>query len=61
MKIEEAIQTAIQYENRVVKVYDEAVRASRDETGRKVFGTLAKEERMHVSYLEARLAEWKAG
>jgi len=60
MKIEEAIQTAIQYERRVVQVYEEAVRSSRDETGRKVFGTLAKEEQMHIAYLEARLAEWKA-
>jgi len=60
MTIAEAIQTAIQYENKVVQVYEEAARASLDETGRKVFGALVKEERQHVAYLEARLAEWRS-
>jgi len=60
MTIAEAIQTAIQYENKVVQVYEEAARTSLDETGRKVFGALVKEERQHVAYLEARLAEWRS-
>jgi len=60
MTIEEAIKTAIQYEKRVVQVYEEAVRASEDETGRKIYAVLAKEERQHVDYLESRLTEWKA-
>jgi len=60
MTIEEAIKTAIQYEKKVVQVYEEAVRASEDETGRKIFSVLAKEERQHVDYLESRLTEWKA-
>ena len=60
MTIEEAIKTAIQYEKRVVQVYEEAVRASEDETGKKIYAVLAKEERQHVDYLESRLAEWKA-
>jgi rubrerythrin len=60
MNIEEAIKTAIQYEKRVVQVYEEAVRASEDETGKKIFSVLAKEERQHVDYLESRLTEWKA-
>jgi len=60
MTIEEAIKTAIQYEKRVVQVYEEAVRASEDETGKKIYAVLAKEERQHVDYLESRLTEWKA-
>jgi rubrerythrin len=60
MTIEEAIKTAIQYEKKVVQVYEEAVRASEDETGKKIYAVLAKEERQHVDYLESRLTEWKA-
>ena len=60
MTIEEAIKTAIQYEKKVVQVYEEAVRASEDETGKKIYAVLAKEERQHVDYLDSRLTEWKA-
>jgi len=59
MDIAEAIKTAIQYEKRVVQVYEDAVRQSTDETGKKIFGALAKEEVEHVVYLNARLEEWK--
>jgi rubrerythrin len=58
MNVEEAIQTAIQYEKRVVQVYEEAARASQDPAGRKIFGALVKEEQQHVAYLESRLGEW---
>lgn len=60
MNVEEAIQTAIQYEKRVVQVYEEAARASQDPAGRKIFGALVKEEQQHVAYLESRLGEWKS-
>jgi len=60
MEIEEAIKTAIDYEKRVVRVYDEAARSSLDPAGRKIFGALAKEEEEHVTYLVARLNEWKS-
>jgi rubrerythrin len=60
VKIEEAIQTAIQFEKRVVQVYQEAAGASLDPTGRKVFGALVKEEEQHVAYLLSRLEEWKS-
>jgi rubrerythrin len=59
MTIEEAIKTAIQYEKRVVQVYEEASRASEDETGKKIFAALVKEEQQHVTYLVNRLNEWK--
>jgi rubrerythrin len=59
MNIEEAIQTAIQYEKRVVQVYEEAARGSLDPAGRKIFGALVKEEEQHVAYLKIKLEEWK--
>jgi len=59
MTIDEAIKTALDYENRVVGVYEEAAKASRDPVGRRVFGTLVDEEKKHVEYLEARLKEWR--
>ncbi len=59
MTIEEAIKTALQYENRVVGVYEEAARASEDPIGKRIFKTLVKEEQSHVQYLKDRMAEWK--
>lgn len=60
MTIEEAIKTAIQYEKRVVQVYEEAARSSEDEVGKKIFSAFIKEEEQHVVYLVDRLNEWKA-
>ena len=60
MTIEEAIKTAIQYEKRVVQVYEEAARTSRDDIGKKIFAAFVKEEEEHVVYLANRLNEWKA-
>jgi rubrerythrin len=59
MNVEEAIKTALQYENRVVGVYVEAMRESKDPTGKKVFETLAREEKQHVLYLDEKMAELK--
>jgi rubrerythrin len=59
MTIEEAIKTAIQYEKKVVQVYEEAARTSRDEIGRKIYAAFVKEEEEHVVYLASRLNEWK--
>ncbi|HSA95417.1 MAG TPA: hypothetical protein VLJ16_05165, partial [Acidobacteriota bacterium] len=58
--VEEAIATAIQYEKRVVQVYEEAARTSRDEVGRKIYAAFVKEEEQHVAYLVNRLNEWQA-
>jgi rubrerythrin len=59
MTVEEAIQTAIQYENEVRDVYTSALEKVSDPTGRRVCQVLADEEQHHVDYLEARLAEWR--
>jgi rubrerythrin len=59
MTIEEAIQTAIEFENQVRDVYKDAVQKADDPTAKRVFGVLADEEQRHVDYLEARLKEWQ--
>ncbi len=57
--VEEAITMALAYETRVRDTYKNAVDQSGDETARRVFGLLAKEEQGHIDYLESRLAEWR--
>jgi rubrerythrin len=59
MTIEEAIKTALVYENKVHTSYVDAARRAKNETARKVFRTLAQEEMGHVNYLESRLGEWQ--
>jgi rubrerythrin len=59
MTIEEAIKTALIYETKVRDVYNNAVTDTIDETGKRVFGLLAKEEQYHLDFLNKRLSEWK--
>jgi len=59
MEIEVAIKTALQYENKVVGVYQDAAKSTLDAAGKRMFETLVREEQGHVKYLEAKLAEWK--
>ena len=59
MNIEEAIKTAIEFENKVRDVYQEAENQATDSTGKHVLGALAKEEQDHLDYLESRLKEWQ--
>ncbi len=59
MTIEEAIKTALSYERKVHAAYADAVRKAKDETAKKVFEVMAKEELGHIAYLESRLTEWQ--
>jgi rubrerythrin len=59
MDIEGAMTTALQFENRVVSVYQEAAAATADPAGKRVFETLVREEKRHVAYLEYKLEELK--
>jgi rubrerythrin len=61
MTIEEAIRTAIEFENKVHQTYVRATKRAQDATARKVFSTLGTEEEGHVAYLQSRLAEWQKG
>jgi rubrerythrin len=57
--LDEAIKTAIEFEKKVLEVYQGAGENTVDLVGRRVFSTLAKEEAGHVAYLESRLTEWQ--
>ncbi len=57
MRLEEAIQAALQYEGRVIAVYVDAMRRSGDPVGRKVFKTLHEDEAGHARYLAEKLEE----
>jgi len=59
MRLDEAIQTAIEYEKKVLKVYKDAGAKLADAVGQRVFQQLAKEEAGHVAYLQSRLGEWQ--
>jgi rubrerythrin len=59
MEVEKAIITAIDYEMKVRDVYASAVANSKNETAKRLFKQLAKEEQGHIDYLESRLTEWK--
>jgi rubrerythrin len=59
MTLEDAITTALEYENRVRDVYRDSVARISDETGRRIIEVLADDEQRHVDYLNAKLEEWK--
>jgi len=56
--IEEAIRMSVIYETKVRAAYADAAENSRDETGRRVFAVLEREEEGHIEYLNNRLEEW---
>jgi rubrerythrin len=60
MTLEEAIQTAIEYETKVRDVYKAALGKSADSVGKRVIQVLADEEQGHVTYLQHILEEWKS-
>jgi len=57
--VEEAINTSIQYENKVRDVYVDAVNRSEHPDGKKLFQLMADEEQHHVDYLDAKLDQWR--
>lgn len=56
--LDEAIKTAIEFEKKVYKTYEDAMGKIQDPVGKKVFKQLSLEEAQHVSYLQHRLNEW---
>ena len=58
-RLDEAIKTALEFERKVLMVYQDAGKNAVDPVGRNVFSQLAKEEAGHVAYLESRLTEWQ--
>jgi rubrerythrin len=60
MKLDEAIKVALEYEAGVHKVYLDAMNQTTDETAKRIFSVLCREEAEHLTYLEERLSEWQA-
>lgn len=58
MTVEQAIKTAIEYENRVRDHYAKAVDRAEHTVGKSLFRLMAEEEQHHVDYLEHKLDEW---
>jgi len=59
MKLETAITSALEFENRIRDLYIEAVARTDDPAGKKIFQALADDEQRHVDYLDSRLDEWQ--
>jgi rubrerythrin len=59
LKLEEAIQTALAYENRIRDIYLECAAETEDPNGKKIFQQLADDEQRHVAYLENKLQQWR--
>lgn len=60
LTLDGAIRTALEYETRVRDLYEEAAAKATEDTGRRIFGTLAREEQGHLDYLNSRYEEWQA-
>ncbi len=56
--LDEAIQTAMEFEKKVYQTYANAMDKIDDPVGKRVFKQLSLEEAQHVSYLQHRLDEW---
>ncbi len=61
MNVEQAINTAIEYELRVRDVYVEALDEAEDEVAARIFKLLADEEHGHVVFLKGQLNQWVTG
>jgi rubrerythrin len=59
MTIEEAIKTAIELEAEVRDVYRNAMKATVDPAGKRIFRVMAGEEQSHLDYLKGKLRQWK--
>ncbi len=60
MNLEQAIMTALQYENKLVDIYLQGVQDTNDPKGKKIYQALADDEQNHVSYLKVKLQQLKA-
>lgn len=59
MKIEEAINAAISYEEKIRDLYTAALENIRDQVGRNLLQALKDDEQHHVDYLKSRLDLWQ--
>lgn len=57
--LDEAIQTAMEFEKKVYQSYADAMDKIEDPVGKRIFKQLSLEEAQHVEYLQHRLDEWQ--
>lgn len=60
MDLEEAIKTALDFENSASDVYHDLADKFESPVARKIFKALGEEEEGHVAYLNAKLEEWRS-
>jgi rubrerythrin len=59
MNLEQAIQTALEYEQKIRDLYSDMVEQSTDAAGKRIFTSLRDDEENHVAYLKSRLQQWR--
>ena len=59
MNLEQAIQTALEYETQIHELDKEAADKVRDPSGRRTLQLLRDDELSHIQYLEHQLETWK--
>lgn len=59
MKLDDAIRAALEYETGIHRIYQEAMEKTTDDTAKRVYQVLCREEQEHLNYLRDRLAEWR--
>jgi rubrerythrin len=59
MKLDNAIEIALEYEAGVHKVYLDAMNKTSDQAAKHIFKVLCDEEMGHLAYLRDRLDEWQ--
>jgi rubrerythrin len=59
ISLEEALKTAIVFEEGIYGTYIDAQRKTNDPAAKKTLAVMAEEEKGHVNYLKDRLAEWR--
>jgi rubrerythrin len=59
MKLQNAIETALEFEAGVQKIYFEAMNKTENKHAKRIFKMLSEEELGHLAYLQDRLKEWQ--
>jgi rubrerythrin len=59
MNIEQALLKAIEFENGVYAIYEEAVNTATNPIAIKIYRLMQEEEEQHIAYLEKKLETWR--
>ena len=59
MKMEKAIQAAIDYETKIRDIYRDAAQRVHDPEGKKFFKMMGDDEQYHLDHLRERLRLWR--